>query len=386
MVGKINKKTNMAGSISGKVLKKTVISRQFGQGLLARLIFTAHATMCVYQVAFFVEEPYIWFFMFLLGAMYVEFIFVAVIRKGKEWKWFFSCVLCYLLVVIPVLWILELDVLYSRLEIRTTDDDDCGILNPPVDNRTIDFILVLGLEGTGENWSLILQQLLIFVLIMGRWILPRGKLTNNEHSQLLLVYVGSGADILEFAAEGLRLDGIRCNKTIIYAILVIWTGSLFQFTLPLTKTARNPVKNSAINNLIKQKESVAKCCGTEIWAILVSIVVQDGPFLGVRLYLLLYKKVINELLLFFTCKNILTIVLQLKRMRILFMQRRELNRKRFDAVVVRESRGNRKNRDTPENGGVTEIELPESTVGTTNSLNGETNLTYEAENKTIFQI
>ena len=32
----------------------------------------------------------------------------------------------------------------------------------------------------------------------GRWILPKSKLTHNQLSQLLLVYIGTAADIVEF--------------------------------------------------------------------------------------------------------------------------------------------------------------------------------------------
>jgi hypothetical protein len=43
---------------------------------------------------------------------------------------------------------------------------------------------------------------------------------------------------------------------------------------------------------------------------------QDGPFLGMRLYLLIHFNVINQMMIFFTIKNILVILLQLYRMSI----------------------------------------------------------------------
>jgi len=36
------------------------------------------------------------------------------------------------------------------------------------------------------------------MLILGRWMLPKGKLTHDQLSQLLLVYIGTAADIVEF--------------------------------------------------------------------------------------------------------------------------------------------------------------------------------------------
>lgn len=43
-----------------------------------------------------------------------------------------------------------------------------------------------------------LEQMLLLVLILGRWLLPKGKLTHDQLSQLLLVYIGTAADIVEF--------------------------------------------------------------------------------------------------------------------------------------------------------------------------------------------
>ena len=51
-----------------------------------------------------------------------------------------------------------------------------------------------------ENRELVrlLEQVLLLILILGRWMLPKGKLTHDQLSQLLLVYIGTAADIVEF--------------------------------------------------------------------------------------------------------------------------------------------------------------------------------------------
>lgn len=38
----------------------------------------------------------------------------------------------------------------------------------------------------------------MLILILGRWMLPKGDLTRDQLSQLLLVYIGTAADIIEF--------------------------------------------------------------------------------------------------------------------------------------------------------------------------------------------
>ena len=49
-----------------------------------------------------------------------------------------------------------------------------------------------------RDWIRTLEQLLLLILILGRWMLPKGKLTHDQLSQLLLVYIGTAADIVEF--------------------------------------------------------------------------------------------------------------------------------------------------------------------------------------------
>ena len=55
----------------------------------------------------------------------------------------------------------------------------------------------------------------------------------------------------------------------------------------------------------------------EIFQIMVTIFMQDGPFLTIRLYVIVVYGVDSEMHLFFTCKNIITIVLLVNRILIL---------------------------------------------------------------------
>ena len=55
-----------------------------------------------------------------------------------------------------------------------------------------------------KQWVVMIEQLLLFVLILGRWMLPKGDISRDELSQLLLVYIGMAADIIECEWEGRR--------------------------------------------------------------------------------------------------------------------------------------------------------------------------------------
>ena len=59
-----------------------------------------------------------------------------------------------------------------------------------------------------EQWTRILEQIVLVVLILGRWLLPKGKLTRDQFSQLMLVYIGMAADIVEIF-EAFRESKVR---------------------------------------------------------------------------------------------------------------------------------------------------------------------------------
>ena len=49
-----------------------------------------------------------------------------------------------------------------------------------------------------DTLVVIIEQFLMLILIIGRWMLPKGDLTRDQLAQLLLVYIGTAADIIEF--------------------------------------------------------------------------------------------------------------------------------------------------------------------------------------------
>ena len=58
--------------------------------------------------------------------------------------------------------------------------------------------IAIPLKMSSDQWLRVLEQFLLLFLILGRWLLPKGKLTHDQLSQLLLVYIGTAADIVEF--------------------------------------------------------------------------------------------------------------------------------------------------------------------------------------------
>lgn len=56
-------------------------------------------------------------------------------------------------------------------------------------------------------WTQIVEQTLLLVLIIGRWLLPVGKtMTRDQLSQLLLVYIGTAGKISKVRFVFLRFS------------------------------------------------------------------------------------------------------------------------------------------------------------------------------------
>ena len=167
-----------------------------------------------------------------------------------------------------------------------------------------------------------LQQIMFVILVVGRWLLPKGHLSRGQLSQLLMFYLGLSADSLEFSIETLSLETVNCDLNLIYAVLALWTWSMMQFTLVRSSVVSN-TRESEIDfkelklNMHSVNTVVKRCCGSEIWSLLMTVLLQDGPFLTMRLFLMVQFNVFNNMMLFFVIKNILVVCIQLYRVFIL---------------------------------------------------------------------
>jgi len=220
--------------------------------------------------------------------------------------------------VVPGLWLLQFDLYNKRIDYRDSMGwEDCStntaFNSSALSSEVAGLQVSIPVALSDDAWALSLEQILVALLILGRWLLPKGALTRDQLSQLLLVYIGMAADILEFSLESLKEQVVICDLILIIIILGMWTWSLTQFTLVLTSVSA-PRKRAAKVSGGRSCTGCCTCCQNEIWALCTTIVMQDGPFLGMRLFLLIHHNIINQMMLFFTIKNILVILLQLYRM------------------------------------------------------------------------
>ncbi len=152
--------------------------------------------------------------------------------------------------------------------------------------------------------------------------MPKGEVTHDELSQLLFVYIGIASDIMELLVL-FEEDYVIQDEFLTYIILGIWSLSLFQFALVLTVTKGSKHRAVGITRTVKESyyqegeqedKKACKCCETEVWSILTAMMMQDAPFLAIRLYVMIKNQNLSYSILFFTFKNFLIISMQFYRL------------------------------------------------------------------------
>ncbi|KAL0964509.1 hypothetical protein UPYG_G00324840 [Umbra pygmaea] len=289
---------------------------QFSCAIITRLFFILISLIGVWRVKIVKDDDIYWFMTFLFLPLVVEMVITLQRRKGQDYKWFSPAIFLFLISIIPSIWILELHHQQTK-----SSDPQCKkldslenlrslISNETVENRTIQTYLKVLDQALStvcpNDWILSLHQVLLILLIIGKWLLPRGGgVTRDELSQLLLIFVGTAADILEFTSETLS-DVNENSPQLVYVILAVWTWSMLQFPLHLA------VVNSKTESM--SSDSLLTKHSTDIWSIVESLFIQDGPFLLVRLTVMTYFGVFHQMLVFFAIKNFLVVILNFYRL------------------------------------------------------------------------
>uniref|UniRef100_A0A336M1F4 CSON007663 protein n=1 Tax=Culicoides sonorensis TaxID=179676 RepID=A0A336M1F4_CULSO len=286
------------------------------KAIITRIIFSAHSAIAIWQVTQYKKDQNYWLLSIPLGLLFFEGLFTLAIKKNQEWRWFCPSVFLYLSSVVPAIWLLELD----KMERRNKQRENISLSVVGKDLKNLDKILGMNIklpdiQVDAETWVTLIEQFLMLILIVGRWLLPKGDLTRDQLSQLLLVYIGTAADIIEFF-DSFKDDKVAGDYLLVFLTLGIWSWSLMQFTIVLSATrSRRPRGGGGGREDEEDNECCGKyCCGIDAWGIALNILLQDAPFLAFRLLIIIHYKIISYMNVFFTCKNTLVILLQLYRL------------------------------------------------------------------------
>ncbi|EDV44233.1 uncharacterized protein Dana_GF16125 [Drosophila ananassae] len=305
------------------------------KAILTRIIFSAHSLLAIWQVTAIKKDYKYWTLCGPLLLLLLEGIFTIMIKKTQEWRWFCPSVFLYLSSIVPAIWLLELEKVAKRVRImknsmaiaNATNTGNftsfgVGVIGSLDSNDSSITAVATLLDRTGitipvmttDTWTTLIEQFLMLILIVGRWMLPKGDLTRDQLSQLLLVYIGTAADIIEFF-DSYKDDSIARIGFLVYLTLGIWSWSLMQFTIVLSATRGRRPRGSGSHRKEEQTDCCQNCCcGIDVWGIVLNVILQDAPFLTFRLLIIFQYKIINYMNVFFTCKNSLVIILQLYRL------------------------------------------------------------------------
>ncbi|KAJ8358211.1 hypothetical protein AAFF_G00022350 [Aldrovandia affinis] len=72
---------------------------------------------------------------------------------------------------------------------------------------------------------------------------------------------------------------------------------------------------------------------TDMWSIVVSLFIQDGPFLVVRLVAMFHYKIFHQMLVFFAIKNLVVVLVNVYRLRNICHERKEAAKVRRDHIL-----------------------------------------------------
>ncbi|KAK0176829.1 hypothetical protein PV328_000931 [Microctonus aethiopoides] len=274
------------------------------KAIITRLVFASHGFIAIWQVATFKKNPLYWYLSGPIILLFFEGIFTVTIKANQEWKWFCPSVFLYLGSVVPAIWLLELDKLERRMRVRDSNiniSETLDLTNLAADDlKHLEKVFGVNLKLpdikiSTETWVTLIEQFLMLVLIVGRWMLPKGDLTRDQLSQLLLVYIGTAADIIEFF-DSFKEDKIGRELVLVYLTLGIWSWSLMQFTVVLTATKSRKCRLSSGTTIKKKVSSKTSCCSIDVWAIAINMILQDAPFLAFRLIIIIHYQIRREVM------------------------------------------------------------------------------------------
>ncbi|VDK17290.1 unnamed protein product [Anisakis simplex] len=292
----------------------TSVMLNVGRAILARTLFIVHSIATISQTVHMEGRNSVWAFALIAIAILFEGAHTIVMRAGDEHNAlnalmfvlqeeqlremlyrFCPSVLLYITATAPPIWLLERKLCEWRMAA------DKGVM-------------------AEEEFQLqLLEQLLLVVLIIGRWLLPKGDISREQLSQILLAYLAISSDIVEFF-NVFKEKVVWSSSFVQHVILGAWTLSLLQFPFVLTVSRARKMRVAVTKNfdeLLVESRRPDPCnvlYDVDIWAIILANSLQDVPFLSVRLYLMFDRGLITYTMIFFTCKNALIIALQTYRL------------------------------------------------------------------------
>ena len=194
------------------------------KALVPRLLFIMHGLICTDFIVWSENESRYWFLLICLGLIVLEGIFNVIVRDGKEFHWFCPSAFLYCIVLIIPLTALRLTQMHCL--------DNCRKILPTDEFTTKRIFSSMNFK---QRISFI-EQTGMGALIIGRWSLPKGSISKEQFLQIVLIYIGTAADILELSEiydediGSMRPDMLQ---GIYYGTITVWALSVAQFSITI---------------------------------------------------------------------------------------------------------------------------------------------------------
>uniref|UniRef100_A0A5F8H996 Transmembrane protein 26 n=1 Tax=Monodelphis domestica TaxID=13616 RepID=A0A5F8H996_MONDO len=285
--------------------------------LATRLLFGLHSLVGFWRVTEVKRDPRFWMLALLLFPLLLETALTLKRRRGRGYPGFSPAIFLYLISIVPSLWLLEMhhETQYCSNQAEGTS---------PNASSKADF----NQTQLMKNHNTVAEALLETVRDVSLSCIERSSVWNAwnfTRTFLVKCFInGKGGFSAPFGGGIVMffINIIKCcvsprnNPALVYAILTIWTWSMLQF--PLDLAVQHFVCPASVTH--KGFTSLFLCqYSADLWNIGISLFIQDGPFLVVRLILMTYFKVFNQMLVFFAGKNFLVVALQLYRLIVLVL-------------------------------------------------------------------
>ncbi|CAF3355477.1 unnamed protein product [Rotaria socialis] len=307
------------------------------QATIVRLGFCTHNLIATYFLYDDIKDY--WCLLNLSGTIFliIELAVTIIERQGLEPKWFSPSFLIFILTSMPSLWLLEVRrVAQRRLAFSTNDNEsntesfDQFIFRMGTDEIVPSQALphniltkTLRINVNSETKIMGLELSLLLLIIIGRWLLPKGATSRSNLSQLLLVYMSIASDIVDLLTI-FNEHQVLSSQRMLVAILVVLSWSLLQFATNMTAANKN-ARSTALDNFrfsIKKRQRsrmlflylMQRLFENDAWDLHeLNLMSCSAVQLALRLVAVIKFEVRSYSILFFTCKNSIILFLQVYR-------------------------------------------------------------------------
>jgi hypothetical protein len=169
-----------------------------------------------------------------------------------------------------------------------------------------------------------LELSLLLLIIVGRWVLPKGVTSRSNLSQLLLVYMSIASDIVDLLTIFNEEQVLRSQRMLL-ATLIVLSWSLLQFATNMTSSSKNnrSVHADSFRHAMKKRRRrrmfllypMQRLFENEAWYLYeLNLMSCSAIQLALRLVAVIKFDVRSYSTIFFTCKNGIILFLQFYRL------------------------------------------------------------------------